>query len=413
MERTTRRYKFCRVCKEISPLTRPEQQSRQARCKNCGSEIRLSGVSTAAQILRFVGNVTTGRRQLLKGIAIGGAAAAGGLASGITIFQFLRDAFGDRLDTERTEREQRHRQYPNLRDIEFEFSETFGLVGPIQSLSLGRDDYPKVFHIDNLAAGVALAGPLGLYAANPITTDGGIDALPDGDLVLIGGPNSTPLTKIAWEFEGPNDRELRRRDNPVIPLTFYGISDSKGLERVAWKMEDQGNRASYNWPFVCTDENRPYRELRPEYDETRRLPVEWDGRMEEVPTLRNNYLLVTRIPNFLAPNFAETVKTTAREDWPYLTVFEGNHGVGTRGVALLLTAEGLASLEKLKHSLRGIAAFQQMFRVGDIALTPGDFHKPYSIELFDDVAPLDLSESVYLQAHDYAMRRLGPEAASA
>jgi hypothetical protein len=236
-----------------------------------------------------------------------------------------------------------------------------------------------------------------------------MDAPPDRDMVIVGGPNSSLWTSIAWEFEGPNNDTLRRNPDPIIPLTYYGISDREGLERVGYLLDGEMPVATSNWPFVCTDERRPVPPLiTPEYSAKEFLRVEHSGRVEMVPIVLDNYLLATRIPNFLAPNFEQIMQTSSREDWPYILVFEGTHGVGTRGVELLLTVKGLDVLDKLRISLNGANSFQAMFWMGDVMRTLGGFHKPNSIKLLDSV-PMDLPDSVYLRAHTYAMGRFSAQ----
>lgn len=400
---TPEELKFCRHCLALDPVTKSERKVRIAHCEKCGRQIELSGVPAAVRILRRLLDVKLSRRKVVTG-AISGISAIGAAV------YLTRDVLLESIAIERASRSDVLIRQPRLRDIEALFVQVMGLAAPDQALSLGRDTYPSRtgYHVDNLAAGMSLGGALGLFdPIEQIVKDRPFDAPPDGDLILIGGPNSTPWTSIAWEFEGPDDHSLRRRSDPIIPLMYYGISDSAGLERVGWDMQNQGPRASYNWPFVCTDPSRPWRLLTPEYGPDT-VTVDRGGEVEVVPVLRTNYLLVTRLPNFLAPNFEQIVASSPPEDWPHLTVFEGNHGVGTRGVELLIAVEGLRPLELLSGRLEGAPTFQAVFLLGDIQRAAGGFHKPYSIELLD-AAPLRLKDSVYLAAHRYASRRLaGP-----
>jgi excisionase family DNA binding protein len=61
-----------------------------------------------------------------------------------------------------------------------------------------------------------LSKPLRLLDHKPIVSPSplGLNIQRTGDLVLIGGPISTNETMIAWEYEGPNNHELKRPDNP-------------------------------------------------------------------------------------------------------------------------------------------------------------------------------------------------------
>jgi len=284
------------------------------------------------------------------------------------------------------------------------FQDLFGRLGPTRYYSLGKQTYPKIFHPDNLAAGLAVVGPLGLIDSRPIVVpqDQQLDIQPNGDLVLIGGPNSTPLTTIAWEFEGVDDRQLIRRPNPIIPLRYYGISDATDPSlnqdvRIGWNLEGVGPVSTVNWPFVDT---RTGRRLRPTPGDRISVPsgdayLPWD-----------NYLLVTRMPNYLTPNFLELVDLDPNM-WPRLLVFEGSHGPGTRAVQLLLTSAGLAALTSAKSALGQTEIFQLLFRTKDLDISEEGYHEYHSIELIDAIS---LEDSVdidsYIRAHKYANERI-------
>lgn len=399
--------KICPNCGIINIIEKSERAAGTMKCGECGDLLPVSRNSVATFMMRVFNTDRYDRRAFMNLAFKGSVTVAALAAAGLTIWQFADERLGPSLEERLYRRLETLVRLPTLREIEFRFAETFHLDAPLVSLSLGRDNYPLGYHVDNLAAGLSIAGPLGLLEKDrrPTRTEGSIDAPINSDMILIGGPNSTPLTQIAWEFKGPNDYQQVRANEPVIPLTYYGISDTEGLERVGWSMEGQGDVPAFNWPFVCTDPQRSYSELVPEYS-SETLLTERDGRTETVPLLRTNYLLVTRLPNFLAPNFPEIVMKSPREDWPYLLVFEGNHGIGTRGVELLLTADGSRLLDKLQDSLKGVSAFQQMFRLGEIGRTPAEFHKFNSIELFGDVAPIEVQDATYLRAHEQGMERM-------
>lgn len=281
------------------------------------------------------------------------------------------------------------------------FREVFGNIGERWSYELGRLRDTIRIHPDNYAAGKALIEQLALpHSASQVlaaSTDLEID--PSGDLVLFGGSNSTRLTMIAWQYEGPNSLELRRPDEPILPLRWYGIADStdpsvRTDNLIGYRMEGVGPVSTFNWPFVDTRDGD--KRIRPQTG--KRITVNGDAAYLPV----DNYLLVTRLPNFLTPHF----KTQQQFDpsvWPHLLVFEGSNGCGTRGAELLKSPAGLKALEDTKGKIGAANEFQALFRLTDIELTPAKFHRFNTIELVD-AEPLDtIDAKTYREAHHYAM----------
>lgn len=272
------------------------------------------------------------------------------------------------------------------------FGEIFGVPAEIRSFYEGT-------HPDNLAAGRALAPILGMLDSEPIQIpkSNRLKILPEGDFVLIGGPNSTPLTKIVWEFDGPNDRELDRAPIPVLPLRFYGVSNVKDSrlpqEPIGWRLEGVGPVTTVNWPFVDMKQNE---ELIIPQPGSR---IEVKGKKAYLPY--DNYILVTKLPNFLSPTRQGYPRL-----WPQLLVFEGNNGVGTRAAELLIQPAGIEALEHLKSKLYGATSFQALFRVYDLDLTDKGYHRFSKIEPLDwAIEPLEISNLVFERAHKESIRR--------
>jgi hypothetical protein len=111
----------------------------------------------------------------------------------------------------------------------------------------------------------------------------------------------------------------------------------------------------------------------------------------------------------LAPEFERILQVPEREKWPHLILFQANHGVGTRGLELLLRNEGYSEVEQLRSKLGAATAFQAIFHLGDIEEAPGGFHKPYSINLVE-AETLNLTDDILQRAHEYAKTRLAQEA---
>jgi excisionase family DNA binding protein len=199
--------------------------------------------------------------------------------------------------------------------------------------SLGRPKYRgryHPYHPDNWVAGVALGGPLGLPdIRNVVPPNTGIRMNLRGDVFVIGGSSSTDETMVAWELEGPNDQELRRRANPILPLRWYGMSDindpaTRSSPPIAYRYPDGGPRATAAWPIVEVDTKtgRVERLWTPGASkETLRIK----GRDVSLPY--DNYLYLSRLANFLDDRFDAT---SDRNQWPHLLVIGGSNGIGTR-----------------------------------------------------------------------------------
>lgn len=227
-------------------------------------------------------------------------------------------------------------------------------------------------HPDNRAAESALLPILGV--TDPTTFQFteeleiiGTGDLVLGDLVLLGGANSTPLTSVAWQFHGPNARQLRRPDQPILPLRFYGLSDVTDPTlvrdvRIGWSLEGVGRVATVNWPYI--DTYKPGKRYRPEPDYRTGRQIGVHGERAYLP--RSNYLLITRLPNFLVRDLQDLPEDPSI--WPHLLMIEGNHGLGTRAVELLVQKPGLGALRDVPREVRSSHAFQVLFRVTDLEL---------------------------------------------
>jgi excisionase family DNA binding protein len=346
-----------------------------------------------------LGPAVISQRQYSRGefLYLTGSAAVGGLVAFVA-GEFLKtishDAYTEQADTYAAKKL---------------FEKVFGSVGPIHSFSLGEPIY-NGYHRDNVAAANALIKPLGILSNyKPLVVPSnlriGID--PRGDLVVIGGPISTVLTQIAWEYSGPEGRALERPKNPIVPLRWYGVADAKDASIVrdfpiSWKMEGVGAVGpAANWPF---EDTKTGTRIRPEPGEM--FPVR--GKKAYVP--KDNYLLITKFPNFLSPDFGELLSLDPSV-WPHLWVFEGSHGLGTRAAELLVSSAGLKALQEAERELRGATEFQVLFKVTGLdleinALTGERFHKFHQIELVNDgvwsLDFLDDADDVYRRAHEYA-----------
>lgn len=249
------------------------------------------------------------------------------------------------------------------------FHEMFGKRESTQSASLllGRTDYSAGFHPDNFAAGAALRRPLGFTNPEPDYSDP-LDAARQDDLVVVGGTNSNVLTMVAWEASGPNMDRLSRPEElgrkPIIPLRWFGSSDRnsdevKSLRPVGWKMEGQGYVSTVNWIVRDTVTGKSI------WASSLDGPDK-DRSGNTTHQLTSNHLYVTRLPNFLHPEFGEF----DRGNMPNMTFFQGMHGLGTRGIELLLTGEGRHALAAARTAVKDSRAYQLLFEVGDVRELP-------------------------------------------
>jgi hypothetical protein len=166
---------------------------------------------------------------------------------------------------------------------------------------------------------------------------------------------------------------------------------------VGYSMEHVGAVEDQIWPLVDSQTASPEVQTIPSEDS-----VSVNGRHLAVPY--NNYLIVSRLPNFLDPRFPDLVR--AHRATPHLTVFEGANGIGTRAVDLLLSAAGLRSLEDAADKLDGARNFQLLFEVYGPSSFPFGLHRFTRIRF---VAAHDLSDvdtTAWQEAHRYARARI-------
>ncbi len=281
-------------------------------------------------------------------------------------------------------------------------------TGPNFGVSLGRRKYRSGvfgYHPDNWVGATALADPLGLPRPT-FLSQSSVEIPRHGNLFVFGGPNSTAETMIAWEFEGANDSELFRPEDlgrrPLIPLRWYGISASShpaALEagRIAYIMPGGRPTSSTAWPIADVRKGRV-----DHYYKVRVGPKRLSVQGQELRTLASNFLVVTQLPNFVAVDLS----TMHRAAWPYMLVFDGSNGIGTRASQLLTRPRGLEALQDAAAQLRGARYFQLLFEVYGLRRNIRGFHRFSSVRLVD-AQPLDkISLKTYRAAHLYAQRRL-------
>ena len=339
----------------------------------------------------FLGKVGKAARDVGVGIAAG---AIGGGVAGFGVWSW-RDAVEAHREWQKRDARQKKKE-EKAREL---FEELFGGPGELRHSYDGN-------HPDNAVAEKILRPVLGLYDREPQPDYDGSNRKIDleGPLVTFGGPNSTPLTALAWEFRGRNKRELDRDPDAVIPLRFYGMSNEKDQSlpryRIRYTRADKRSFPTIPWPFM--DKMCPDNPVTPKPGKFLEEIMDQQGETRGVHLPLDNYLLVTRLPNYLGGD-----RQGMPSSWPQLLVFEGNNGIGTRGAELLWQPVGVEALEELKKKLEGATAFQGMFRLSKI---DEDSHRFLDIELLDwSVTPLNISREDYHKANAKVLERLhGP-----
>lgn len=233
------------------------------------------------------------------------------------------------------------------------FYDLFGVSNHVRRCFVGRSGNAP--HPDNLIAKDTLSSVLGWYDQELREDDSGalLGSGRDGGVNVFGGPNSTSFTSAVWEFSGEGRHMKRDPTNAALPLRWWGISDDDDPRipadyRLNYLRSDQPTPPKDYWSFA------PYPFIDQRTGE--RLAPDPDADIEPVKPNRprlcsvaNNYLLITKLPNFLLGGSGNIV------------VFEGNNGIGTRAAELLIAPESLEQLQHVKSRV-GTKPFQAVFK---------------------------------------------------
>jgi len=305
------------------------------------------------------------------------------------------------------------------------FEELFMVMDPDEeelhhSTDGGYDTYPAGHHPDNRAALVTIGEAVELPVEDEQESESeqevpALPVLPSGDILLIGGPHTTPLSILPFELDARTP-SLHRRNRPSLDLPFFKVLDPASLRKgpVGRVLEDAKGKdkdafvTTDRWTFRNTRSGKPLpiRTRKPNRNEKELIPREYHNRKI---VQADDYLLITQLPSFIDSDL-KFLQAREPGDWHQLTLIAGLHGIGTRGLELLLTADGLAVLEKIANVAgEGRAqAFQALIKVSDVELTSDGFHKATSITIGpNDVVVLNEFEKAhYLSAREFAMKQL-------
>ncbi|GAA3912547.1 hypothetical protein [Actinoplanes auranticolor] len=215
-------------------------------------------------------------------------------------------------------------------------------------------------HPDNQHALVAAAGGDYWTARERGTLDvvPHVDARLDDNLVLIGSPTSEGISRIAFGYtcEELGNDSLVQANSPVdlpyrMVLNYSDVPEGALARRY---VPGRGEVARRNWRIITETEMF--------------VPETGTGGW-----LRTDYLLVTRLRNFL------TAEGLAQGH--SLLSLSGTHGTGTRAVELLMRDRRiLRELAALTEG-RSFASFQALFKVSDIEHDPVRGSRARHIEL--------------------------------
>jgi hypothetical protein len=161
------------------------------------------------------------------------------------------------------------------------------------------------------------------------------------NLVLIGSPTAERLSRIAFGYRpSDSDNGLALTDAPVeLPLTWWLNPQEFGDATAVRNVRGRGWSSRPNWSITDRESGEVF------------IP-----QTDSSGVLTTDYLLVTRMPNFLT--------TKALGEAHYLLSVGGAHGTGTRAIELLL--DDRAVLARLAEGVKrvGQKAFQALFEVG-------------------------------------------------
>jgi hypothetical protein len=217
----------------------------------------------------------------------------------------------------------------------------------------------------------------------------------ESSLLLVGSPISDALSRTIFGYSEIAGREGLSLDGPQFEL-FY-----------AWDLDPErvGNGQVRRFVAGKGLVERPPWQIR---DLRGGAAPRFVPRTNSEGLLVEDYLLVTRLPNFLSPN--------AESKGQFLVSFGGAHGTGTRAIKLLfknkkLMAHVVTELKSKNANITGRiggtpSAYQLLFRVSKIKHGPrGSI--PRSLELLDAVVLPD-DEGAWRAARLQAMRQLNP-----
>jgi hypothetical protein len=329
--------------------------------KSLTKQIRIA--SSASKVTAY------DRRVILKAAAISalGSVALTTIVEG-TIGNTLGNIFGSAHERGVLEAERVARDTATSQKL---FASLFGQFGKDWSFHLGRiyADHGG-YHRDHDAAFRSLIH--GLPAHSPadalISFRDPVRTTVKGDMAVIGGPLSTPIVGLAWQYEAVGKSGFKRAKDLLLRLPYSFLVDETDprmntMRKFGWIMADGSLGKSMNRPVIDLDDSS---KLYIPHSSTETIEV--GGEHLSVPG--QNDLIITRIPNFLSTQY-NLDRGTNPATWGSLVVIQATNGIGTRAAGLLLTSAGKEALVSANQAVSGADAFQVHFRASNHIVSNG------------------------------------------
>jgi hypothetical protein len=284
-----------------------------------------------------------GRRQFIKTIGLMSPAVVSGLVSGTVSgggFVYIWSKYKESVVQKNTE---------NLRKKIIK--QIFG-HSDNYSLSVGLEHFAETYGLENFlrSSNVKASFTLGSYLnikeedwfKNANFTDNPPREISiDNNITAIGAPQSDPISKQYLEYSGLSRLELKRVKDPLINLPVeYCVDKNEPYISSSLSKRFVGGieKSIYNWTLKLNGKLlKP-----PELDKNR-----W---------LKADYLLITRIPNFIIGN---ALLRSAD-----VLIIAGTHGTGTESISLLL--EDIDKLQKISNDINRRTSFQILLPVTQV-----------------------------------------------
>lgn len=208
----------------------------------------------------------------------------------------------------------------------------------------------------------------------------------ENDIVLIGSPESEPLTRLVFGYEELPNAAGTAYLGGTIPLVYGWEEELSRCEVLCVHNRAVGHVAIRpNWPLVVRQ---------PE------LKYEWPH-LGKGNYLEEDFLIITKIPNFLSDR--------ALQSGYSMVSIAGLHGVGTRAIGTLLDTKNASVLqdvlERLEVALRSSPWFQVVIKVTSIDHQDQRGSMPLAVTC-RDVVSLDLPQRVIKQAQEVIVSRI-------
>lgn len=204
------------------------------------------------------------------------------------------------------------------------------------------------------------------------------------DIVLIGSPESEPLTRLIFGYAALPGNQGVRYLGGTIPLAYRWDEERSNTDEADCR---------YNGPdgSIVIRPNWPLYSMLPT-----ELPI-YPSLIDGI-NLETDYLIITKIPNFLTDLAWQRGRT--------IVSIAGLHGIGTRAIGLLLQNSAVMNtvMTQIDELPQKNQSFQIVIKITEIDHSSADGSEPRAVA-FHAVAPLALSKRQIRQAQDTITER--------